>query len=82
MQKHSEENLALAIGSLVRKLRKDRGYSQEEFADICGLNRTYIGFVERGERSIMVSSASRIASGLDMTLGQLFGRLDDEASRG
>jgi transcriptional regulator with XRE-family HTH domain len=45
----------------VRKLRKDIGWSQEEFADECGLHRTYIGAIERGERNVSLNNIHAIA---------------------
>ena len=45
--------------------------SQEEFADICGLDRTYIGGIERGERNVALVNIERIAKGLKMSLAEL-----------
>ena len=45
--------------------------SQEEFADICGLDRTYIGGIERGERNVALVNIERIAKGLKMSLPEL-----------
>jgi transcriptional regulator with XRE-family HTH domain len=46
--------------------------SQEEFADICGLDRTYIGGIERGERIVALVNIERIAKALKMSLPELF----------
>jgi len=48
------------FGKAARKLRHDLGVSQEEFADICGLDRTYIGGIERGERNVSLINIERI----------------------
>lgn len=52
----------------IRKLRKQKGLSQEQIADLSGLHRTYIGAVERGERNITLINADRIATALGVTL--------------
>ena len=63
-------NISTFFGSQVRKLRKDRGLSQDELAELSGLHRTYIGAVERGERNITLLNAERIASALSTTLAE------------
>lgn len=60
-----------AFGRNVRKARTERGISQEGFAELCGLHRTYIGSVERGERNITLLNAEKIASALEVTLAEL-----------
>lgn len=52
----------------VKKLRRQRGLSQEDLADLAGLHRTYIGAVERGERNITLLNANRIAEALGVEL--------------
>lgn len=48
------------------------GVSQEEFADICGLDRTYIGGIERGERNVALVNIERIAKALKIPTPKLF----------
>ena len=60
------------FGIRVRKLRKDVGWSQEEFADECGLHRTYIGAIERGERNVSLNNIHAIAKALKMSVKDLF----------
>jgi transcriptional regulator with XRE-family HTH domain len=52
------------FGKAVRKLREERGLSQEALADLCGLHRTYIGGIERGERNVGLLNVLRIAKAL------------------
>lgn len=59
------------FGSNVRSLRVKKRISQEAFANACGLHRTYIGSVERGERNISIDNMERIAFALDMQLPNL-----------
>ncbi|NHC36896.1 helix-turn-helix domain-containing protein [Scytonema millei] len=67
-----EEPLAKRLGRLIRRLRLEEGLSQEEFAERCGLHRTYIGFIERGEKTITIETASKLAQALGLSLAQLF----------
>jgi transcriptional regulator with XRE-family HTH domain len=46
--------------------------SQEEFADICGLDRTYIGGIKRGERNVALVNIEKIAKALKISLPELF----------
>ncbi len=46
--------------------------SQEEFADLCGLDRTYIGGIERGERNVALVNIENIAKALRISLSELF----------
>ena len=50
------------------------GISQEELAHRCGLHRTYIGSVERGERNITLSSLETIASTLNIDIPTLLNK--------
>jgi transcriptional regulator with XRE-family HTH domain len=55
----------------LRFLRQRQGWSQEVCAEKCGLHRTYIGAVERGERNITLATLDRIAQALGMTALEL-----------
>jgi len=70
--------LAKRVGTIIRRLRLEAGLSQEAFADLCGLHRTYVGCVERGEKVITIETASKIAGALGISLAQLFKPLDDD----
>ena len=59
------------FGDRVRELRKDDGYSQESFADVCGLDRTYMGGIERGERNVALRNIGKIAEALGISLSEL-----------
>jgi len=60
------------FGNRVRKLRKGKGWSQEEFADECGLHRTYIGAIERGERNVSLNNIHAIAKAFGISVKELF----------
>ena len=52
------------FGENVRSLRKEIGWSQEQLAEACGLHRTYIGAIERGERNVSLQNIVQIAFAL------------------
>lgn len=55
----------------MRALREQKALSQEKFAELCGLHRTYIGSVEREERNISIDSMERIAAALGVPLHEM-----------
>lgn len=55
----------------VREQRLAKGLSQEDLADLCGLHRTYVGSVERGERNISIDNMERIALALEVKIESL-----------
>ena len=60
------------FGDAVRKARTASGITQEELADRAGLDRSYIGGVERGDRNPTLNVIEKIAQGLGLTLAELF----------
>ena len=73
-------NLQVELGRAIRRLRSERGYSQEAFADAVGLHRTYMGGVERGERNVGIRNLARIAAALDMPLAKLLAQVERNAA--
>jgi transcriptional regulator with XRE-family HTH domain len=65
------------LGKRVHELRAAKKWSQEEFAHISGLHRTYIGQIERGEKNISFENLSKVAGVLDVTLSELLAGLED-----
>jgi transcriptional regulator with XRE-family HTH domain len=61
-----------AFGKRLRELRQKANLSQEELADLAGLDRSYIGGVERGQRNVSLVNIHRIAQALKMRPGGLF----------
>ena len=67
-----EPNVKALFGQRVRQLRTLRGWSQELFAHQAGLDRSYMGGVERGERNISLENICLIAKALGVTPSKLF----------
>ncbi|MEP2827820.1 helix-turn-helix transcriptional regulator [Parvibaculum sp.] len=59
------------LGLNVQRLRRDKGWSQEEFAFECGLHRTYVSGIERGVRNPTVTILEKIAKALGVSPGTL-----------
>jgi len=58
----------------LKSARKAKGLSQEELAEACGLHRTYIGAVERGERNISIKNIEKISVALDLDPSKLLSK--------
>lgn len=71
-----------AFGAAIRALRKQHGISQEAFGPLCGLDRSYYGGIERGERNPSLTNILKIANALQTTPAEIFThaqRLDKHA---
>jgi Predicted transcription factor, homolog of eukaryotic MBF1 len=73
--------LVKKVGERIRRLRKERGLSQEELAERSGLHTNYVGQVERGEKNLTLETLEKIVSGLDISLEQLFRYLSPMESK-
>lgn len=66
------------FGTNLRKYRTKLKVSQEKFAELCGLHRTYISDIERFRRSISLENVQRIADALGIDIYMLF--LEDSSN--
>ena len=60
------------FGQRIRDIRVKKGFSQEGLAEMCDLDRSYIGSVERGERNISLLNIHKIAGALGISVKELF----------
>lgn len=73
-----KEALARTFGTLIRRLRLERGFSQDTFAEACKIERAHVGKIERGEVNVTVATALRLVRGLGLTLPEFFAELERE----
>ena len=72
-------DIVKVFGGNLKRLREEKGLSQEKFAEMCGMHRTYISAVERQRRSISLENVQRIADALDVETYKLFIDVDDSS---
>jgi transcriptional regulator with XRE-family HTH domain len=70
------KDLQKELGQRIRRLRIQNGYTQESFADKCGLHRNFMGAVERGEQNLTLKSLHMIATGLRTNMAKLLSGLE------
>lgn len=68
-----------ALGQRIRELRAKQGYSQEAFADLCGVHRTFMGTIERGESNVSFQNLAKVSKALGITLAQLLSGVEKRA---
>lgn len=73
-----EGELQRRVGRNLRAYRMERSLSQEAFADVLGVHRTYMGAIERGERNLTLRSVERIAQRIGVEALLLLAPKDDE----
>ena len=67
----AEGDLQKKVGRNIRSYRQRRGMSQEAFAEVLGVHRTYMGGLERGERNLTLRSLERIAEQMGIEVEEL-----------
>ncbi|RZJ99669.1 MAG: XRE family transcriptional regulator [Flavobacterium sp.] len=79
-KKHPEGRppIVKKFGLLIRRLRKEAGLSQEEFAYRAKYHRTYQTFIESGAKTPSIETARKQAEVLNLRLSQLFALLEDD----
>lgn len=75
-----QSKILIKYGMAIRKLRQSKSISQEAFADMCNLHRTYISDVELGKRNVSLENIEKMALALNITLPELFERVEKDES--
>lgn len=68
---HAHDPVLTALGEAIVRARKSRGFSQEALALKTEIDRSYMGYIERGAQNIGVLHLARIAYALEMTVTEL-----------
>lgn len=71
-----ENYIKLKFGENVKRERTSKNLSQEKFAELVGLHRTYITEVERGLRNVSLINIVKIANGLEIPISELFQKIE------
>ena len=74
MRDEMRDEILRLFGERLRELRAERGLSQERLAELAGVDRNYIGQIERAERNVALVNIVRIAKALGIEPGELFAR--------
>lgn len=73
---NAKEHVLVAFGTAVRQVRRNVGISQEELAHLSGIDRSYLGAIERGDQNTGLIHISKIASALGIKVSELIMRAD------
>lgn len=82
MVRKSSDFLRAVLAENIKTFRREKGFSQEELAERCGLHRTYIGSVERHERNVTLSTLEVLASSLGVTVPELLTERESPSNNG
>ncbi|WP_339221086.1 helix-turn-helix transcriptional regulator [Paenibacillus sp. FSL H8-0332] len=70
-------DLRNAVGDRIRAIRKAKGLTQQQLAELSNLDDAYIGAVERGERNFSIDTLEKIVAALNIQPLELFQNMDD-----
>lgn len=74
-----QKDLLFAFGQTIRRIRLSKDISQEKFADMCDLHRTYISDIELGKRNVSLENIGKMANALDKNISELFQEVEKDA---
>ena len=71
LSKNRQDPILVALGDAIRRIRLEKGISQEKLALLAEVDRSYVGRVERGDNNVAVLTLARLAKALDVSMGEL-----------
>jgi transcriptional regulator with XRE-family HTH domain len=74
------KRLVRILSDNIRNLRRERGLSQEALSELCGLHRTYVGPVERGERNVTLSTLEAFSNALGVSVPYLLSEREKDGA--
>lgn len=67
-----KSQVLISFGKRIRKLRDERGISQEKLGNLADVHRTYVGMIERGEKNITLTNIEKFAKAFKVNIKDLF----------
>ena len=74
LSKNRQDPVLLALGETIRRIRLEKGVSQEKLALLAEVDRSYVGRVERGDNNVAVLTLARLARALGISMADLMGQ--------
>ena len=81
MEDQAKQDYLVLFGDGVRKLRTTAGFSQEELAERAGIDRSYLGGIERGEHNLALINIIKIANALSLPPSELLKSLTTQQAK-
>lgn len=72
MEQNGNAPLEIMFGKRIQQIRKEMKLTQAQFGDVVGFHRTYIGQIERAEKSVSIKTIEQICKSLNMSIQELF----------
>ena len=71
-EQQRQEQIKKALGERIRNLRRNKGWSQKAVSELCGVSRSHLSQLERGELDAGLAMLAAIAGALKITVSRLF----------
>jgi len=71
LSKNRQDPVLLSLGGAIRRIRLSQNLTQEKLALLAGVDRTYVGQVERGDNNVAILTLARLANALEISVSQL-----------
>jgi DNA-binding XRE family transcriptional regulator len=70
------QDIQMQLGRKIRELRKKKGWSQEEFADKCGIGRAHMSLIERGQQNLTLATLWTITRQLEVSMSYILNGIE------